>query len=142
MFDRKAHLPPGATRVVGGRNARVEWRLYAYKDDGRTCLHFASQSAANGGAGGTCDQRPPLDRSVSESSRGRFGWGLVSARAVKVRFEHGGGASETFDAVGSPGFAEKFYAGELAAAPITRIVAFDGNGKVVAERTDATTLNM
>jgi hypothetical protein len=134
-------VPDGATRVVSGRNAQAEWRLYAYSEKKRTCLHFADQSSTSGGAGGTCAQRPPLDRSLAESDRGRFAYGLVSAEVAQVRFEHTGGGTETFDAASSPGYADKFYAGEIAWTPLTRIVALDANGKVVAERTDTANLN-
>jgi hypothetical protein len=140
-FDRRAHLPEGAVRVASGRNAQAEWRLYAFREDKKTCVHFASQSAANGGAGGTCDQDLPLDLSVASSEHGRFAFGLVSPEAVVVRFEHADGGAAAFDTVAVAGYAPRFHAGELARTPLKRVVALDASGMVVAERTDMSDYN-
>jgi hypothetical protein len=140
-FDRRADPPEGATRAVSGQSGETEWRLYAFRKDGKTCVHFATQSPTSGGAGRAC-QNPPLDPSTSTSARGRFGYGLTSAEVAKVRFEHGDGSSETFDTVAKESYAERFYAGPLARTPLRRIVALDTQGKVVAERTDMTAYNL
>jgi hypothetical protein len=143
-FDRRARLPPGAVRVLSGHPSLVdgEWRLYAWRDSANhTCLHFAEQSAAGGGAGGTCAQKPPLDRSGDYSVDGRFLFGVAGANVTTVRVEHQDGAVEQFGTVSAPTYSVLFWAGEITSAPITRVAALDANGRVVAETTDNSDLN-
>lgn len=140
-FDRSAHLPPGAVLVIAGRTSRAQWRLYAYREGGASCVYFFSRSDAAASGGKSC-QKPPLDPSVNRSENGRFGLGSTSRDIAHVRFEHSGGGSETFATVAPDGYAERFYAGEIAATPLTRVVGFDASGRVVSERTDMTNHNV
>jgi hypothetical protein len=144
IFDRRAHLPPGAVRVVSGHPSLVdgEWRLYAFRDSAsHTCLQFAEQSAATGGAGTTCEQKPPLARAGDFSADGRFLFGLAGTNVTIVRVEHQDGAVEQFATVSAPTYSVLFWAGEITPAPITRVAALDANGRVVAETTDNADLN-
>lgn len=141
-FDRWADPPPGAVRVAGKtQTGDVEWALYAFRQGDNPCLHFAVRGPATGSVGGGCKE-PPLGVSTSRSENGRFGFGLTSPEVAKVRFEHVDGATETFDTVTGKGYSERFFAGELAETPLTRVVALNSEGKVVAERTDMTAHNM
>lgn len=133
--------PAGSTRVASGRNSVAEWRVYAFRMNDKTCLHFYSRSATGGGGGDSCPD-PPLDPSTSSSDRGRFGYGAVAARVTRVRFEYTDGKADTFDAVAAPGYSEHFFGGELARVPLKRVVAFDASGKQVAENTDMTAHNL
>jgi hypothetical protein len=141
-----APVPPNATLLIHGSNGAVEWRLYAYHDDQkRTCLledeNTTSTQSGGGGGGGTCGQKLPLDASGGDSTRGRFVWGIVTAKATTVRIDHTGAASETFQVVGASGFVEDFYLLPVSNAPISQIVALDANGKVVATDNNTTALN-
>lgn len=134
--------PDGAVPVASGRTpAATEWRLYAFRDDGETCAHFAAMTqTAGGGATGSCSD-PPLDPSTMRIGKERFAFGMTSSEVARVRFEHAGGGAETFDAVTSP-YPERYFAGEIAGTPLTRIVALDARGRVVAERTDMARYNV
>ena len=133
--------PPGAVRVASGQtNASTQWTLDAYRDDGETCGWFTVRPQAGGGGAAAGCGRPPLDPSTLRAGSERFAFGMTSSQVVRVRFEHAGGGSETFEPVASP-YSERFFGGEIAGTPLTRIVALDANGKVVAERTDMTAYN-
>lgn len=143
LFERRTKAE--GTRVVSGRNARIEWRLYAWQSDkNETCLGFysATHSFEGGSSGGTimCKQRPPLDVSSLRSADGTFLFGLSAPEVVRVRAEHAEGATETFDTVSAPAFQPRFYAGEVAATPVKRVVGLNADGKVIAEK-DMSTYN-
>lgn len=127
-------LPAGAVQVASGRNAMVEWRLFAHRSDGKTCLKWEEQTSTGRGGTGGCHYELPIDSSGSKSPRGHFLFGLTSGAAVRVRIEHSDGSAEVFDTSAAAGYQERFWAGEIAPTPLKQAVALDANGRVVGTK--------
>lgn len=133
------HVPPGWILVTQGQTQTTEWREYAQQQqDGTACYGLFMQSSTGGGGGTNCAPGP---MAVSESDVPRIVFGLVVPNSVRVVVEHSGTPAETLPTVAPSGFAFRFFAGEVGSQPITRIVAYDGAGRVVAQDTDVASLN-
>lgn len=139
-FERNTVIPEGAVRVASGRTEKSEWRLYAFRQGAEKCMHFSAQSPGGGAAARGC-HKSPLGASTLRAQDELFAFGLASAAAVRVRFEHMEGASETFDTVKADDYSERFFAGKIGVTPLKRIVGLDANGKVVAEKNDMSAYN-
>lgn len=142
--DFERMFPIKGTRAASGENDLGEWRIYVYKQKGETCIDFWLRNKVDQSRGGTgaCHLRPPVDVSGSIGSEGRIAFGLAAAEAVKARFEHSGGGTETFNTVAVTGFTERFFVGEIAKTPLDKVVALDARGKVVGEKTDLRAFNV
>jgi hypothetical protein len=119
----------------------AEWWLYGrQRQDGSGCYDIRVKEQSGGaGGGGTCGS-PPLQ--VSGMQRPRLVFGLVASNASTVVVEHSGAPAERFPAVAPDGWRVRFFAGEAGPTPITRIVAYDANGKKIAEDNDVANMNM
>jgi hypothetical protein len=135
------HVPQGWSLITQGTTKTgAEWRMYAQQQtDGSACYGIFVDTGTERSGGTSCG-KPPIQVSGMMSPRLLFG--IVTAKAAKVVAEHSGAAAETFPAVSASGFGVRFFAGEVAPQPpLTRVVAYDSAGKVVAEYDDARTLN-
>lgn len=141
---------PGGSPSVSGdpvltkTTDRYEWRVHvdrSPKDE--TCIHFLLKTETGRSGSGACHHRLPLGLSASRRGDLRFIWGIVSAKAASVRVEHGGGSVETLHPATATerGFVEAFFAGEISQVPVTRVVALDASGRVVAESRDVQNIN-
>lgn len=128
------------SRVVEGSRGDVTWHVNAWHEGKATCVSLNSRGPTGGGGSGTCSQRLPLGVSLQRSVDGRFAWGLASSEIVRVRFDHHGGETETFETAAAVGFDERFYGGLIAPTTFARIVGLDAAGRVIAEY-DVASLN-
>lgn len=131
-IDRRAPVPADAIRIIAGRTNGVDYRVYVFKSQGRSCVQLYEKTPTGGGGPfARCDYKEPIDSSGSDGDGVRIRFGIVTARAVKVRVEHAGGSADTFDAIAVEGFPERFWGGPIGAAPVVRFVALDADGKTV-----------
>jgi len=144
-YETRMRIPPGSTLVThGSTQDGSQWRLYArQQENGSACYDIRVETQeGGGGGGGTCAEPddPPL--LVSQSNPPRLVYGLVASNAATtVVVEHSGAPAETFPAVAPGGFQVRFFAGEAGPAPITRVVAYDKDGRQVAEDRDVANMN-
>jgi hypothetical protein len=136
----RMHVPPGWTLVTQGKTETVDWRVYAQQQkDGSACYGMFMETAKGGGGTTSCG-KPPLKVSGVDSPA-RLLFGVVAFNAATVVVEHAGAPAETFPAIAPGGFSVRLFGGAVGPTPLTRIVAYDRDGKKVAEKSDVQNLN-